>query len=81
MARFIPNPISGLSWRPYKTEDEIDGECESCLRQWLVLSPEHPIPLPITTDLPPHCQDGGACRKAGPLWWVSGDKRQPSTTA
>jgi hypothetical protein len=51
MARFIPDPISGLPWRPYKSEDEIDGECESCLRQWFNLSPESPIPLPITTDL------------------------------
>jgi Zn-dependent peptidase ImmA (M78 family) len=51
MARFIPDPVSGLPWRPYKSEDEIDIECESLLRQFLNLSLETPFPHPLTTDL------------------------------
>jgi Zn-dependent peptidase ImmA (M78 family) len=51
MARFIPDPVSGLPWRPYKREDEIDDECESLLRQFLALPGDAPLPLPLTTDL------------------------------
>jgi Zn-dependent peptidase ImmA (M78 family) len=51
MPRFIPDPVGGLSWRPYKSEDEIDTECECLLRQFLALPLLTPMPLPITTDL------------------------------
>jgi Zn-dependent peptidase ImmA (M78 family) len=51
MARFIPDPVSGLPWRPYKSEDEIDGECESLIRQFLGLPLETPLPQPLATDL------------------------------
>ena len=51
MARFIPDPIGGLSLRPYKTEKEIDEECEKVLRCYMELHPNAPMPVPIPTDL------------------------------
>jgi Zn-dependent peptidase ImmA (M78 family) len=51
MPRFIPDVVGGLPWRPYKSEDEIDTECECLLRQFLALPLLTPTPLPITTDL------------------------------
>jgi Zn-dependent peptidase ImmA (M78 family) len=51
MPRFIPDPVGGLPWRPYKSADEIDAECECLLRQFLALLLLAPMPLPLTTDL------------------------------
>jgi Zn-dependent peptidase ImmA (M78 family) len=51
MARFIPDPVSGLPWRPYKSEDEIDVECEAILREFLDVPPGTAIPPPLSTDL------------------------------
>jgi Zn-dependent peptidase ImmA (M78 family) len=51
MPRFIPDPVGGLPWRPYKSEDEIDAECECLLRQFLALPLLTPMLLPLTTDL------------------------------
>jgi Zn-dependent peptidase ImmA (M78 family) len=50
MARAIPDPVSGLPWRPFKSEQEIDHECESFLRQFFDLPPGTTIPLPLATD-------------------------------
>jgi hypothetical protein len=51
MARFIADPVSGLPWRPYKSEEELDNECEAFVRHFLALSPGTSIPLPLSTDL------------------------------
>jgi len=51
MARCIPDPVSGLPWRPYKSTAEMDTECETVLRRFLGLPPAAVIPLPLSTDL------------------------------
>jgi Zn-dependent peptidase ImmA (M78 family) len=50
MARFIPDRVGGLSWRPYKIEHEIEAECEHLLRSYLNLDPSESLPLPLSTD-------------------------------
>ena len=50
MARSIPDPISGLPWRPFKAEEEIDHECESLIRHFFDLCPDIATPSPLTTD-------------------------------
>jgi hypothetical protein len=50
MARFIPDRVGGLSWRPYKTEGEIEAECEHLLRTHLHVDPQESLPIPMSTD-------------------------------
>ena len=51
MVRFSADPISGLPWRPYKSEEEIDNECEACVRHFLSLSLDTTLTVPLPTDL------------------------------
>lgn len=51
MAHWIPDPLSGLPRRPFKSTAEIDDECEAILRRYLALPPAVAIPLPLSTDL------------------------------
>lgn len=51
MVRFIADPISGLPWRPYKSEEEIDNECEAFVRHFLSLSLDASLTVPLSTDL------------------------------
>src|SRR5712691_4041245 len=51
MVRFIADPISGLPWRPYKSEEEMDNECEAFVRHFLSLSLDASLTLPLPTDL------------------------------
>lgn len=51
MVRFIADPISGLPWRPYKSEEEIDNECEAFVRHFLSLSLDASLTVPLATDL------------------------------
>src|SRR5438132_201454 len=51
MVRFIADPISGLPWRPYKREEEIDNECEAFVRHFLSLSLDTALTVPLPTDL------------------------------
>jgi hypothetical protein len=51
MARFIADPISGLPWRPYKSAEEIDHECEAFVRHFLSLSLVASLTVPLSTDL------------------------------
>jgi Zn-dependent peptidase ImmA (M78 family) len=51
MARFIADPISGLPWRPYKSEEEIDNKCEAFIRHFLSLSLDASLTVPLPTDL------------------------------
>ena len=51
MARFSADPIGGLPWRPYKSEEELDNECDAFVRHFLALSLGTSIPLPLSTDL------------------------------
>lgn len=50
MARWIPDRLSGLPARPYKSTAEMDAECEALVRRSLALPPAAPIPLPLSTD-------------------------------
>jgi hypothetical protein len=51
MARFYADPLSGLPWRPYKSEEEIDNECEAFVRHFLALSLNASLAVPLPTDL------------------------------
>jgi hypothetical protein len=51
MTRFIPDRVGGLAWRPYKTEAEIDEECEAVLRSYCGLAAEEAFLLPLSTDV------------------------------
>jgi hypothetical protein len=51
MVRFIADPISGLPWRPYKSEEEMDNECEAFVHHFLSLSRGDSITVPLSTDL------------------------------
>ena len=50
MAHWIPDPLSGLPRRPYKSTAEIDDECEALLRCSFTLPPAVALPLPLSTD-------------------------------
>jgi IrrE N-terminal-like domain len=51
MASLVPDRTGGLLYRPYKLEEEIDGECEAFLRNFLQLPAEESFALPFSTDL------------------------------
>jgi hypothetical protein len=51
MTRFIPDRVGGLAWRPYKTEAEIDEECEAVLRSYCGLAAGEAFLLPLSTDV------------------------------
>jgi Zn-dependent peptidase ImmA (M78 family) len=51
MVRFIADPIGGLPWRPYKSEEEMDNECEAFVRHFLSLSFDTALTVPLPTDL------------------------------
>ena len=51
MAQIVPDRVGELLWRPYKSEKEIDWECEEIWRNYLSLSPEESLPVPLSTDL------------------------------
>jgi Zn-dependent peptidase ImmA (M78 family) len=50
MTRFIRDRVGGLSWRPYKTEHEIEAECERLLRHYFDLERSAMLPVPLSTD-------------------------------
>jgi Zn-dependent peptidase ImmA (M78 family) len=49
MTPFIPDRVGGLSRRPYKLAQEIEAECEHCLRRYWDLGPAEPLPVPVST--------------------------------
>jgi Zn-dependent peptidase ImmA (M78 family) len=51
MTWLVPDRTSGLLYRPYKREEEIDRECEAFLRNFLQLPTEVSLPVPLSTDL------------------------------
>jgi hypothetical protein len=51
MAQIVPDRVGDLLWRPYKSGEEIDYECEKVVRSYLSLSPAEPLPLLLSTDL------------------------------
>ena len=51
MPRWIPDPLGGLPWRPYKRDYELDIECERALREFLALPVVVSTPLPVSTDV------------------------------
>ena len=50
MTRFTRDHVGGLSWRPYKTEHEIEEECERLLRHYFDLERSAMLPCPLSTD-------------------------------
>ena len=50
MASLVPDRTGGLLYRPYILEEEIDWECETFLRNFLQLTTEASLPVPLSTD-------------------------------